>query len=355
MNPSVTIHVDQVCHNMAVIQAMAGAHDIKVSVVTKSLIGHRGLVQALAEAGAQSLCEANIRNLETWADLGVERWLIRPPMLSQIDQVVRHADISLNSEMVTIRALGAAASSLGRTHKVVVMVDLGDTREGVMPDEVVGLCRQVTAVEGVELYGIGTEFGCISGVIPTMAAMTRLAILVHEVEDAVGFALPVVSGGSSNALIMLQHGLIPLEVNHLRLGESILLGRVADYHDVIPGCHVDPFTFAAEIIEIQRKPSQPVGDRPPGVTPIADDPDFPDQGVRLRALVAAGKQDVDAAHLTPHDPDIKLGHGSSDVFVADITDCRTPYRVGDVLTFSMDYYAILHTMVSPLVEKVLVP
>ncbi len=51
-------------------------------------------------------------------------------MKSQAEDVVRYADISLNSELETISALGAEAVKQNKVHNVVLMADLGDLREG---------------------------------------------------------------------------------------------------------------------------------------------------------------------------------------------------------------------------------
>jgi len=354
MFPRVEIHADGIAQNFQVIRDWASSHGIRISVVTKALAGYRPLIDHIVAAGADSLGEAHLANLVAADNLGVEKWMIRPPLLSQVDDVVRYADVSLASEPVTIRALGDAAAAQGRTHKIIVMVESGDRREGVMPEDLPDLCETTARTPGVELYGAGTVFGCVSDIVPSPEAMDRFSRAVRLAEARLGAELEVISGGSSNSLHMLQEGTLPDKVNHLRLGDSILTGRVANYHTPIEGCFLDPFTLSAEIVEIKNKPSQPVGLRVPGEVPVQEDPHFPDHGVRRLALVAVGKQDVGVHHLTPHDPAIQIMEGSSDVFVADVTDCAQNYVVGDILTFSMDYFAILPAMVSSFVEKKLV-
>ncbi|MDR2974802.1 MAG: alanine racemase [Propionibacteriaceae bacterium] len=354
MYPYVEIHVDEVLQNYAVVAEMAKAQDIQLSVVTKALTGYRPLVERLIGAGVGSIGEAHVPTLQGFADLAVEKWMIRLPMMSQVADVVRFADVSLNSELTTMTALGEKALDQGRTHKVVVMVDLGDRREGVMPEHLAGVCAAAMQLPGIELYGVGVEFGCVSDIVPTPAAMDQFAELVRDVQNCLGMRLPVVSGGSSNGLDLLAANLLPDEVNHLRVGEALLTGKVANLGTPLPGGCVNPFRLTAEIVEIEEKPSQPVGARAPGQIPVADDPRFPDRGTRRRALVAVGKQDVGIHDLVPEDSAIIVEEGSSDVFVADITDSTTAYHVGDVLRFGMDYFAILPAMVSPFVEKRLV-
>ena len=353
MQPRVDINLEGVLRNYRVVRQLSGDHGSRLTVVTKGLTGYAPLVAALVEAGADSIGEAHLRTLKRYTDLVADRWMIRPPLISQAAEVVRHADVSLNSELATIQALGRAAAARQCTHQVVVMVEMGDTREGVMPEDLLGVCQQVCQFDGVSLLGVGTEFGCISDVVPSLKRVQELVSLVQETASRLGRTL-LISGGSSNCLGLLQTGVLPTAVNHLRIGETILTGRVANFGTPLTGGVLDPFTLSAEIVEVKEKPSQPSGPRPPGQLPITDDPRFPDRGRRRRALVAIGKQDVNIHHLTPHDPDVVVLDGSSDIFVADVTDCRTRYQVGDQLTFAMDYYAILPAMVSSFVEKRLV-
>jgi len=350
MTPTVDIRIADVVQNLNAISALTAARGIGLTVVTKALVGYRPVVERLVDAGATSIAEARVETLRAYADLPVEKWLIRTPLMSQIDDTVRFADVSLNSEVYVIEALGRAAIQQGRTHKVVIMVDMGDRREGVMPDDAADICLRAASVPGIELLGVGTEFGCYSHVVPSEPALDQLCSLVSSIESNLGRPI-LVSGGSSNALHMLLQGTLPAAVNHLRVGESVLVGRVADYNTPIPGACPNPFTLRAEIIEIKSKPSKPVGLRVPGDVPVVDDPSFPDLGVRRRALMAVGKQDVDIRHLTPCDPRITVQEGSGDIFVVDLTDCGDEYSVGDELAFTMDYYSTLPAMVSGFVDK----
>ncbi|MDR2896856.1 MAG: alanine racemase [Propionibacteriaceae bacterium] len=354
MYPRMDIRLDGVLANLAVVQQMAQAQGIAITAVTKALAGYWPLVEALVGAGAQSIGEAHLKTLLEFADLPGEKWMIRLPMRSQVDDVVHCADVSLNSDLGTIAALSQSAIDQGRRHQVLIMVEMGDRREGVMPEDLAVVCRSVAMLPGVELAGVATEFGCVSDVVPSPQAMAWFAQLVADTQSSLGLEFDLVSGGSSNGLGLLAAGAMPGVVNHLRVGEALLTGRVANFGTPLPGAALDPFTLSAEIIEIGDKPSLPCGKRAPGALPVVDDPAFPDRGRRRRALVAVGKQDVGIHHLTPHDPDIIVEEGASDVFVADITDCRVDYRVGDILDFGVDYFAILPSMVSSFVEKRLV-
>ena len=350
----IDIRVDGVVQNYRVMTAAASAAGVRCTTVVKVLGGYRPLIDALMQAGADSLAEAQLPGLVSLAGQPVETWLIRTPPISEAANIVRYADVSLNTELATIQALGKAAVGQGRTHKVVIVVELGDRREGVMPDDVVPLAQATASTAGVEFYGLGAVLGCNSGVVPSPDNQGLLVDVLDAVENKIGAALPVVSGGSSSALNMLMEGRLPARVNHLRVGETLFTGRVVDFGTPLPGGCLDPFTLTAEILEIKDKPSKPVGVRAPGEVPVDLDPRFPDEGIRRRALVGVGSQDTDLHELFPIDEGVRVLGGSSDVLIADITDCPVPYRVGEHMTFSLGYHAILRGMVSGFTEKSLV-
>ncbi|MDR0851865.1 MAG: alanine/ornithine racemase family PLP-dependent enzyme [Clostridiales Family XIII bacterium] len=354
MYPTIEINTAGILQNLHTLKALAAEQGIRISMVTKGFVGYAPLVKFLTENGADSICEAHFQNLKKYEDYEAEKWMIRPPMISQAAEVVRYADVSLNSEYETIRALSAEAIRQGRKHKVVIMTELGETREGIMPADLVPLCEAITKLSGIELYGIGNNLSCYSEIIPDDENMGLFTQLVHDVEAAVGFKLPIVSGGNTSSVYKLQRRELPKEINHLRIGEAIIIGNIACYNEPVRGGSSDNLTLSAEIIEIKEKPSAPYGSRVQGVVPAAQDPRFPDRGIRKRALIAVGKQDVDIYHLKPHDAGIEVLGGCSDCFVADITDCEKKYSVGDVVQFTMNYYSMLSGMSSEYIEKILV-
>lgn len=353
MYPKIEIQTAGIIQNLTIIQKLAAEQGVKVSVVTKGLAGAEDVVRLLIENGADSICESNVINLKKFENFDVEKWLIRPPMISRAADAVHYSDISLNSEITTIRALGDAAVSQNKRHKVVIMVELGETREGVMPDDALALCKEVMTIPGIELAGLGNQLSCYSGIIPGDQNMTEFVRVVRDVEAAIGLKLPYISGGNSTSLYMLQKRVLPKEINHLRIGEAIIIGMIPNYCETIRGGQSNNFTLHAEIVEIKDKPSKPYGDRAPCDGPISEDEHFPDKGIRKRAILAVGSQDIAPDHMKPVDPGLEMLECCSDCFVIDITDSKIPYAVGDVITFSTDYYGTVRAMASKYIEKIL--
>lgn len=349
--PYVSIDLDKIEHNARSIVALCGAHGIAVTGVTKGTCGHPAVARAMLRGGVQSLGESRMENVARLRDAGVRApmMLLRLPPLSEAEQVVDRVDVSLNSELAVLEALSAAARRRGRVHPVIVMLDLGDLREGVWPDDLVPFVRQALRLPGVRVAGLGTNLGCYGGVVPSEENMGRLVAHAREIEAACGIRLAWISGGSSNLLPLLAAGQLPERINHARIGEAILLGRETTHRRPWPGTHPDAFRLHAEVIEEKEKPSLPIGER--GEDAFGREPRFEDRGERERALVNVGREDVDVDGVTPVDPRLRVLGASSDYLIVDVTEARGAVRVGDELVFSLDYAALLAAMTSRYVEK----
>ena len=354
MSTTLTIDTKALLHNLRVVKELADKSGVSISVVTKGLAGCEPLVRLLVQNGAGSICEAHIENLKKWDRIDAEKWLIRSPLISEADDVVRYADVSLVSERAVLEKLSAEAVKQERIHRAVIMLELGELREGCMPDELIPLCETCLSLPGLELYGVGANLSCINEIVPDESNMAALAAAATGVEKALCVKLPLVSGGSSSALKMLAAGTLPAGIDHLRIGEAILLGNIPCYDEPCAGASEDVFTLKAEIIEVKDKPSMPWGERPPGLPPVAVDPSCQDRGVRKRALIAVGKQDVYSRYLVPEDPKLEILGDTSDCLIADVTDCGIKYKPGDTVSFRLRYNGLVSAMASDYIEKVLI-
>jgi len=309
-------------------------------------------VRTWVAAGVGSIGEARIETIEALGRSGVTvpLLLVRSPMLSQVERVVAHAAISCNSDMGVLEALGAAAAQQGRRHGVLLMVELGDLREGILPADLEPVAQGTLALPNLRLVGIGTNLGCQHGIAPDAVNMAELSRLTIALERRFGLRLAWCSGGNSANLPWLAAGGDPGRINHLRLGEALLLGREPLGRTAIPGLHTDAITLVGEVIEARRKPSQPWGDRhhtsfaraPSRVAAAA-----PPQTVH-RALLALGEQDVDPAGLTPPAGTVIRG-ASSDHLV--VESAGRPLQVGDEQRYQLSYSALLRAMTSPFVSR----
>lgn len=353
--PYLTIDLAALEHNARAVVGLCRRHGIEVAGVTKGVCGHPEVARAMLRGGVVAIADSRLENLRRLrgAGIGVPLMLLRLPPLSAVGEVVETADSSLCSELAVLRALSASALERGRRHGVIVMVDMGDLREGVWPTDLVPFCREARGLEGIRIRGIGTNLACFGGVIPTPTNMHRLAELAREVEGALGIGLELISGLNSSGLGLIESGEVPRTLNHARIGEGILLGRETTRRRPWPGTRQDAFRLYAEILELKRKPSCPLGERAQNA--FGKEPEFEDRGEILRALLNLGREDVLVEGIEPLDPRLRILGAASDYLVLEVTGGERTLGVGSVVGFSVNYGALLAAMTSDYVDKRLLP
>lgn len=345
--PRININIEKYRKNVKNIKAMLAKESIGMMAVTKVFCAEKPLVDVLNEESIEYLADSRLENLKK-IETDAFKVLLRLPSLSSVMETVKYTDISLNSEFETIEKLSRAANSLNKVHKIILMIDVGDLREGVYYKEnIKTLVKKIENLHNIELFGLGTNVTCFGGVLPTQETMQKLEQIVIEVETQIRRKLELVSGGNSSQLAFLST--VPESINNLRIGEALVLGRETSYGKILDGLHDDVFTLEAEIIELKKKPSYPEGEI--GMNAFGKIPEFKDRGTRIRAIISLGKQDVDYKDVTPQDQNISILGSSSDHIILDVTDSEKPYKVGDILTFKLSYGSILSLMTSPYVEK----
>ena len=242
-------------------------------------------------------------------------------------------------------ALNAEASKHNSTPGIILMLDVGDLREGVDNiDELVELAVLCEKLENLNLCGVGTNHACLNGVLPTYENLSFLVEGAEAIARAIGRRLDIISGGSTINLLLMKDGKneMPKRINHLRLGGCIAnpinmrLGRGLQFK----GMREDTVKILAEIIEIHEKASAPktvstknwAGQT---VTQI-------DKGRRMRAILAIGSQDIaDVTAMIPLDEGVEIIGCSSDHTIVDVTECRLNLKSGDTLSFKIRYANML--------------
>ncbi len=349
--PAVRIDLKKLTHNTRVLMDKCNRLGMDVVPVTKVYCGMPEIAKASVIAGAKMLADSRIENMIKLKDLDVHKLLLRIPMLSQVEEVVDYVDISLNSEYQVIKALSDKAQEKGKVHKVILMIDLGDLREGEWSETAVELAGRILELKGVKLVGVGTNLTCYGAVIPSKDNLGLLVSLAEEIENKYNVKLDIISGGNSSSIHLIDKKEMPARVNQLRLGEALVLGNETAYGERIEGTFADVFTYMAEIIELKEKPSVPIGET--GVDAFGEKPVFTDRGTRKRAILASGRQDIKVDGITPRDREAIILGASSDHLIVDVTDCKKDYKVGDILEFDMSYGGILAAFTSEYVDKII--
>jgi predicted amino acid racemase len=350
-HPYIAIDLDKIEHNARVIVGLCRAHGIKVVGVTKCTCGHPEIAQAMRRGGVIAIGESQLENIRRLKDAGVDTptMLLRLPSPSEAEEVVALVDVSLNSEISTLAALSRAAQKRGRRHDIIVMVDLGDLREGLWPRDLKSFMGEALRLPGIRITGLGTNLACFGGVMPSAENMRRLGQIADEVETNYGIKLDWVSGANSSGLNLIAAGQMPTRINQARIGEAILLGRETTHRRPWPDAFQDAFGLHAEILELKHKPSAPIGERSEDA--FGHLTAFENRGEIERALVNIGREEIAIEGLTPHDARLKILGASSSYLVVDTSAAVGAFQVGDELSFALNYGALLTAMTSEYVKK----
>ena len=359
MYPRLLIDLNKLKSNLdAVAKITKEQGGCSLMIVTKGLCADPEMAKMVANHPAVDfMADSRVMNIKTYADEarknGKMTVLLRIPMHAEAADVVKYVDLSFNSELSTIRLLDEEAGKIGVKHNVLLMIDLGDLREGIFyqnEDQIFGAVEEILKMKNINLYGIGVNLTCYGAIIPKNDNLSNLVAIARKIEDKFGIKLNMISDGNSSSIYLIGRGELPEGINNLRLGESFLLGNDTAYGTKLPGTVSDTLILEAQIVELKEKPSLPIGEV--GVDAFGQKPYYEDRGIIKRAIIAIGKQDTDIDSMEPLDEKIDILGGSSDHIILDVTKSEREYKVGDVVRFLLGYGGMLKTATSPYVEKV---
>lgn len=345
--PVLKVNTEAICENARVMSNFCGSKGLDIAGVIKFSDGDLNVAKAYHEGGCKQLASSRTIHLEQIKKNmpDVTTMLIRIPMISECAEVAKWCDISLNSQEKTLRELNKQAGTHNKKHSVLLMLDVGDRREGVVGAD--RLIEQALLVENeltnLHLIGIGASFACVSGVLPDQDNLDELVKAAEMIEAKIDRKLEIISGGSSITLTMLTAGVpLPDRINHLRIGGSIAnpMAIRKNRGVVIPGMREDTFTLTAEVVEVETKPSAAAGSGKNWAGQIIE---REDRGIRTRAIIALGSQDIgDCKQLVPVGEGIGVAAGSSDHTVLDVTDTSEMWETGATMDFRLYYMGLLY-------------
>lgn len=354
--PLLEINLNKIADNTKYLVGLCKENNISIAGVIKGVNAEEKVVDVLAEGGCKYLASSRIEQLINLKEkyINKETMLIRMPMKHEIKDVVKYIDISLNSEIKAINLLEKECKKQKKEHKIILMVDLGDLREGFFnKDELIDTTLYIeNNLEYVKLYGIGTNLSCYGSIKPSQENLSYLCEIAEEIEEKIGRNLDVISGGSTTSLPLLFDNQMPKKINNLRIGEALIIGRdLIDYWGYdLKKMHKDTMILKAEIIEIKEKPTYPIGEM--FLDAFGNKPVYEDKGIRKRAILAVGKQDfVNDRDLVALDEGVEIVGSSSDHLIVDIQNSKVDFQVGDVMNFGMFYSNALYLTSSKYVNK----
>ena len=343
--------------NYRYLDALFKEHGKEWAVVTKMFCGNRDYIKAVIDMGAKELCDSRVSNLEVIKsiDPSVQTVYIKPPAQHNIERIVEHADVSFNTELATIKLLNEEAGKQGKVHKVIIMIELGDLREGIMGDHLIDLYRDIFNLPNIFVSGIGTNLNCLNGVLPSQDKLIQLSLYEQLIEAKFDRGIPWVTGGTSVIIPLLFYDQVPDGVNHFRVGETLYFGNNLVSGEPIDGMQQGLIKLFAQIIEITDKPKIPIGllaENPSGEKFDVDESDY---GAQMkRGILDFGLLDISTDFLIPEDEHISIVGASSDMIVVDLNDATKDYKVGDIVSFDLKYMGALGLLNSDYIEKKLV-
>ena len=130
MYPRVIIDLKKYRSNLKYLLNTCHNNGMSVMGVSKVFCADHKLINIMIEEEIDYIADSRIQNL-IGLITDIPKVLLRLPMHGEVEQVVLHSQISLNSELSTIKLLNDAAATHDIKHGVIIMIDLGDLREGI--------------------------------------------------------------------------------------------------------------------------------------------------------------------------------------------------------------------------------
>lgn len=352
----IKLYKQKLQENYTFLDKLFKERNIEWGVVTKLLCGNTIYIKEVMNLGVTEMHDSRISNLKKIKKLNpnIQTVYIKPPSKRNISKIVKYADVSFNTEIYTIKLLSEEAKLQNKTHKIIIMIEMGDLREGVLGEELMHFYEQIFSLPNIKISGIGTNLNCLSGVMPTQDKLIQLSLYKQLIEAKFNVKIPWVSGGTSVAIPLMLKNARPMAVNHFRIGEALFFAKDLFTGETIEGMHNDVFKLYAEIIEITEKPNNPTGELGENVAgnTFEADENTDLSSTSLRAILDIGLLDMQPQYLSPTDNSITIIDSSSDMTVIDISNSKKHYQVGDLVSFDLQYMGALHLLNSDYIEKI---
>ncbi len=331
--PCLKINLNKIAHNAKIISGRCTDSGISVVGVTKCVLGDIRVARVLKKSGIMVFGDsrlANLRKLRKYFGYGQLLILLRTPMFSELPETTQICDVSMQTQIETISGLAKICKAKNTRHKIIIMVETDDQREGILFEEVDSLVKETNKFKQfIEIWGLGTNARCLSDRIPSYESLERISDLRDRLEAKYHLKIPVLSGGNSSLWSLIESKNIPFAINQVRIGEAIFIGNETSCYQKIKDAYTDVFELEAEVIEMKK---------------ISEG--------RSRAIIALGKADAYYKNLTPIPSTCDIISQSSDHSVLSFCDEAPGIAIGSIIKFRLNYFGVLSCMLSPYVEKV---
>ncbi|PLW97270.1 MAG: amino-acid racemase [Marinilabiliales bacterium] len=350
----IELYSEKLSHNLNFLDYLFSIHEKDWGVVTKMLCGNKDFLKELLSMGVNEVHDSRISNLKTIKSIkpNVQTVYIKPPAKRVIKSLIKFADVSFNTEFETIKLISDEAERQGKIHKIIIMVEMGDLREGVLGNELIDFYADIFKLPNIEVIGLGTNLNCLSGVMPSHDKLIQLSLYKQLIEIKFQKKIKWVTAGSSITMPLLLKKMVPAGNNHFRIGETLYFGNNLVTGKTIKGMKSDVFKLFAQIIELNDKPKVPIGEL--GTNVAGESLEFDDKDLgktSFRAIIDLGLLDIELKNITPFDKTIEFAGASSDMIVMDLGQNKRKYKVGDFISFRLNYMGALSILNSNYIDK----
>lgn len=344
-------------HNYLMLEKWFKENNIEWGVVSKLLCGNKLYLKELVRLGVNEFHDTRISNLKMIKRVApkAQTVYIKPPAKRNIPNIIRYADVSFNTDYYTIELLSEEATKQNKIHKIIIMIEMGDLREGVVGENLMDFYEKIIHLPNINIVGLGTNLNCLNGIMPSQDKLIQLSLYKQLIEAKFNIQIPWISGGTSVTVPLLIKEDLPKQINHFRVGEVLFFGLDLFTNQTIVGMNNDVFELYAEIIELYEKPKVPSGEQ--GFNVAGETPTYPEEDYgkhSYRAILDIGLLDCNPQYLIPADNEITIIEASSDMLVLDVNQNEAGYKVGDLINFKLKYMGVLGVMNSDYVDKVVV-
>ena len=348
------LYKDRLKHNYNYLKKLFEKHGKDWAIVTKLLCGNELFLKEILSLGVREVCDSRLKNLKKIKEIDpdVQTVFIKPPPKRSIKNVVKYADVSFNSESSTIQLLSEEAVRQGKVHRVTIMIELGDLREGIMGENLVEFYNKVFKLPNIEIVAIGANLNCLHGVMPSQDKLIQLSLYKQLVEATFNKKIKWITGGTSVTLPLLLRRQVPKAINHFRIGETLYFGNNLVTGKPVRGMKTGVLQLYTEILELTEKPKVPIGqlaENPYGEVYEINESDY--GKTSYRAIIDVGSLDISPDYLIPDDPELEVVNASSDMLIVDLGNTKRSYKVGGMISFQLKYMGALHLLNSDYIEK----
>lgn len=356
------VNAKKIIQNIELIHDLMKQHNIKWSLMTKVLSGNSTVLESVLSKDVckqvYSFGDSRISSLAKVKEIlpNAKTMYIKPPAITYASDIVKYADISLNTSLDTIQVLSNEAVLQKKEHQVIIMIEMGELREGVMHENLMDFYSEIFRLPNIKVVGIGTNLGCMYGIEPTYDKLIQLSLYKQLIEAKFNTKIELVSGGTSITLPLIREGKVPSSVNHFRIGEAAFLGKSPYDNEQFENLHTDAFEYHAQIVEIEEKHYIPEGNISESNIGHTSNSSWNVGDKSYKALLDFGILDVDTNELEPLDDDVDFIGTTSDISVYDLginknAEGNVAYTTGDMITFNPSYMGVARLMTSKFIEK----